>query len=112
MTMSLQGPADTAILADTPEMDGDEQGRRQGDGDAMQDIKSQERIPAHKAPAQENKARIAPRMDQIHISDTEQLGAWSLVSEERRGPAHVTADGDRPNRQLVPGQQVAREAQH
>jgi len=63
-------------------MDGDEQGRRQGDGHTMQNIKPQERVPAHEASAQENEARIAPRMNQVHIPDPKQLRARPFVSEE------------------------------
>src|SRR5260370_25290083 len=59
-TNLLQRPANAAVLAHAPEMHGDEQGRRQGDGDAVQYIKAQQRVAAHKASAQENKARIAP----------------------------------------------------
>ena len=42
-----------------------------------------------------------------HVAETQQLRARPFMAEERRRARHVRADGDRPDRQLIPRQQVS-----
>src|SRR5262245_53746722 len=61
---SLKRPADAAVLADAPEMDRDQESRRQWNGDAMQHVEAQERVAANKTAAQKGEAGVASRMNQ------------------------------------------------
>ena len=42
-----------------------------------------------------------------HRIDADEIGKRSLVAQERRRARHVRSDGDRPDRQLIPRQQIA-----
>ena len=59
----------------------------------------------------QDEPRVGRVMDERHVADHQERRARSFVSEERRGPGHVAADGDGPDGQLIPRQQVAGEAQ-
>src|SRR6516225_6741707 len=107
----LQWSADAAVLAHAPKVDGDEDGDGQGDGDAVQDIEAQQRLTADEASAQQNEPRVGAGMDERDVTHFQERRSWPLVAEERRGAGHVAADGDGPDGQLVPRQQIAGEAQ-
>ena len=68
-----QRPADAAVLADAPEVDRDQQRHGKRNGDAMQHVKAQERRFADEAAAQQQEARIAARVDELHAADRQNL---------------------------------------
>src|SRR3954451_898947 len=85
----LQGTADAAVLADTPEVDSHEDHDHEREHEHVQHVPAQQRVGADLAAAEEHEAH--------------------LVSEDRGVAHHVRAHGHRPERQLVPRQQVAGE---
>src|SRR5918994_347353 len=106
---SLEWPGDPAVLADAPEVHRHQDPGHERDADAVQDVEAQERSLAHEASAQQREARIGAGVDHLHAAQGQELRAGALVAEQRRGAGHVRADGDGPDGELVPGQQVARE---
>ena len=57
----------------------------------MQNVEAQQRVGVHLVPAQQQKAHV--------------------LAQQRHGRGDVAADGNRPVRQLVPGQQIPGVAQ-
>jgi hypothetical protein len=90
-TFQLTGARDAAVLADPPEVDREEDDRDERDEQHVQ------HVPAQQGLGTDLERRRAGRTD--------------LVTEDRGVAHHVGADGDGPQRQLVPGQQVAGERQ-
>ena len=107
----LQRSADAAVLANTPEVRGNQDRNNDRDKDAVQHVEAQQRIRSDKSARQQSEARIVPRMDEWHAGELDQGGPGSLVADEWSCPGHVRAHRDGPHGQLVPGQQVARKRQ-
>ena len=78
-------------------MDGDEQGRCQRHGHAVQDVEAQKRIFADHTRSQQQKARIGAGMDQGNAADLQERRARSFMPHERMCPRHVAADRDGPD---------------
>jgi hypothetical protein len=78
---------EAAVLADAPEMDGDEENGRQRQHDAVQHIEAQQRIGVHLVAAQQQEVNLA--------------------ADQRNSRGQIGADGDGPERKLIPGQQIA-----
>src|SRR6059058_5013646 len=95
-----------AVAADAPEVHRHEQARDQRDEDAVEDVEAEERVGADLAPAEEEGARV---VDVAQAGD--ELVAGALVAEDGGGTPHVRAHRHGPDRELVPGQQVAREGE-
>src|SRR5438128_5252294 len=95
-----------AVAADAPEVHRHEQARDQRDEDAVEDVEAEERVGADLAPAEEEGARV---VDVVQARD--ELVAGALVAENGGGAPHVRAHRHGPDRELVPGQQVAREGE-
>src|SRR6266403_3010342 len=93
-----------AVAADAPEVHRHEEARDQRDEDAVQDVEAEQRVRADLASSEEEGARV---VDVVQARDD--LVSGALVTEQGRGAAHVRAHRHRPDRELVPGQQVARE---
>src|SRR3989475_8742295 len=89
---SLERRAREAVAPDPPEVDGHEETRDQRDEDAVEDVEAEQRVRTDLAPAEEEGARV---VDVVEARD--QLVAGPLVAEDRRRPAHVGADGHRPD---------------
>ena len=49
--------------------------------------------------------------DHVDPLNIQKLLAWAFVPQNRSGAGHVRSDRDRPDRQLIPGQQITRERQ-
>src|SRR5581483_886524 len=75
---SSERRAGEAVAPDAPEVDGEEEARHERDEDAVQDVEPQQRVRAHLAAAEQERARV---VDRVHA---EQLLERPLVSEERR----------------------------
>src|SRR5262245_52971486 len=73
VSSSLQRSADAAVLAHAPEVDGDEQGRRQRHGHAVEHVEAQERVARDEPAAQEQEASVAAGVDQLDVADLQQL---------------------------------------
>src|SRR5215470_1732479 len=102
-TTSERGPREP-VPPDAPEVDGHEETRDQRDEDAVQDVEAEQRVRADLAPAEEERARV---VDVVEPWD--ELVPGALVPEDGRGASHVGADRHRPDRELIPGQEIARE---
>ena len=76
-----------AVLANPPEVNRDKRDGRQRQDHAVQHVKSQQGVGVHSVAAEHQKANFG--------------------AEHRHRRAHVRAHRDRPERQLIPGQQVA-----
>src|SRR5712692_11204687 len=107
----LQRPRDAAVLAHAPEVDGHEDAGHERDAHAVEHVEAQERALADEAPAEEGEARVGPRVHHLHVAQSQELRAGALVPEHRRSAGHVRADGDGPDRELVPRQQVPGEGE-
>src|SRR5688572_24864252 len=105
----LDGSRDAAVLADAPEVHGHQERRDERDPDAVEDVEAKERACSDEPAAQEREARVVRGRDELDVSDLEQTGPRSFDPEERRRRRHVRPDRDRPDRQLVPGKEVAGE---
>src|SRR5690606_21312972 len=88
----LQGSRDTAVLADTPEVNGHEDDDYEREGKHMEDIEPEQGRLAHLQTGKEKES--------------------DLLSDQRCGPSHVGSDGDRPVGELVPGEQITGEGEH
>src|SRR3989440_8814436 len=100
---SLERTADPAVFADAPEVQDHQDRGDDGDEDAVQDVEAKQRRRSHHRPRREQCASVvARRHSQLRPERT-------FVAEQGRGPRHVGADRHRPDGQLVPGEQVARE---
>src|SRR5215469_2784237 len=77
----------TAVFLHAPEMNSDQYECGKGKNHDVQDIKAQQRVFTHNA---------APEKQKAHF-----------VTDERHGGNDVGSDGDGPERQLIPGQQIA-----
>src|SRR5204862_2752163 len=86
------------------EMYGDREAGPQGDGDAAEAVDSVQRVRSDLAAAEEERARV---VDVVQARN--ELVTGPFVTEHRRRTTHVAPDGHRPDRELVPRQQVARE---
>src|SRR5262245_11797226 len=107
----LKWSADAAVFAHPPEVNRQEQRSRQRDGDTMEDVKAVERFFADETRAEQAKARVGGVGNHVDAVDRQELVAGAFITQKRRGPSHVRADRDGPNRKLVPGQQVSCERQ-
>src|SRR4051812_1681972 len=86
-----QGPGDAAVLADAPEVDRHEDDDDEREQQDVQHVPAQQRLRSDLRAAEQHEAHLTP---------------------EHRGVAHhVGAHRDRPQRQLIPRQQVSRERQ-
>src|SRR6478736_4021698 len=85
-------PGDPAVLADAPEVHRKEDGGRQREDHDVEHVEPEQRVLPDLQAAQQDP--VERRVDQRRVS------------------AHVRADRDRPERDLVPRQQVAAEAEH
>src|SRR5262249_415404 len=65
----------------------------------------------NKSSAEQSETRIACIVDKRYVAELEKSGSGTLMSGKRCRTSHVAADGDRPNCQLIPRQQVTGEAQ-
>ena len=77
----------------------------------MQDVEAVQRRFTHEATTQQKEASIAAAGNQVVPTDIQQLGPWTFVPQERCCASHIRTDGDCPDRQLVPRQQIAGERQ-
>jgi len=68
LPQDYKGPLIPPSLRTRQKMHGNEHGRCQRNGHAVQDIEAQERIAADEASAQEQEARVGPRMDQRYVA--------------------------------------------
>src|SRR5216110_2837558 len=103
---SLERRAREAVAPDPPEVDGHEETRDQRDEDAVEDVEAQQRVRTDLAAAEEEGAGV------VHVVEPrDELVSRPLVPEERCGAAHVRSHRDRPDRQLVLRQEVAREGE-
>src|SRR5262249_49615204 len=93
----LQSAADAAVLAHAQEVGGEEDADRERDGDAVQDVKAQERAAADKTPAEQDEPRIPAGVNQWNAAHLEKTRAGSLMAKKWRRPRHVAADGDGPD---------------
>ena len=84
---SLWCDVKAAILANAPEMNRDKQNRDQRQNHAVQHVEAQQRIGIHLVAAQHQEV--------------------NLVADDRHGGRDIRTDRDRPERQLIPGQQIA-----
>src|SRR6516165_7527336 len=107
----LKGAADSAVLADAPEMNGNEQGCSERHGHAVQNIEAQERCFAHGFAAQEQETRIGAGVYEWHVTNLQESGPWAFITDERMGSSHVATNRDGPDSQLIPRQQVPGETQ-
>src|SRR5688572_14239059 len=89
--MLLERPRHSAIATDSPEVYGHEYRSNQRQADDVQRVEANESVRADLE---------ATAHDEDH-----------RVTEDGGRTHHVRTDGDGPQRQLVPGQQVAREAE-
>src|SRR3984893_7705215 len=88
--LKLQPPAE-AIFSDSPEVDDHQQERRQRQAHDVQHVEAQQRVVTDDAPTDQQVPRVG--------------------AGDRRVLGHVGADGDGPDGELVPGQQVTGKAQ-
>ena len=84
------GPGESAVFADAPEVDGDQEHENRREDGHMQHIEAEQGFLADGGVAEQ---------DELHL-----LADQGSVSRDR------TAHGDGPEGQLIPGQQVAGEA--
>src|SRR3990172_4780745 len=87
----LQRPGHAAVAADAPEMDGHKNGGQKRQSDDVQRVEAYERCRADLEAAEDDELRLVP--------------------EVGGGATDAVADGDGPEGQLVPGEQVASEAE-
>src|SRR5947208_2804397 len=94
------------VPPDAPEVNGHEETRDQRDEDAVQDVEAEQRVRTDLPAAEEERARV---VDVVESGD--ELVPGSLVPEDGPRAPHVGTDRDRPDRELVPGQEVAGEGE-
>src|SRR5215218_7869079 len=83
----LERAGDAAVLADTPEVDRHQEGRHQRQKDDVQRIEADQGV-----------------LPDLVVTAQHQV---YLLADEWGGTANIRADRDRPESQLIPGQQVA-----
>src|SRR5688500_2455217 len=106
LSPALDGSGDAAVLADAPEVHGHEERRDERDPDAVEDVEPQERAGSDEANYEQRDAGVVRRGDELDVADLEQAGARTLDPEERSGRGHVRSDRDRPDRELVPREEI------
>ncbi len=77
----------------------------------MEHVEPQKRHLADASRTQKDKLRVRSRGDQTHAVQFQERRPGAFHAHARCRSRHVRADRDRPDRELVPGQQVARERQ-
>src|SRR5690349_6543495 len=94
-----------AVAANAPEVHGHQDAGDHGNENAVQDVEAQQSVRTDLAAAEEKRARIVNRIG------PDKIGEGAFVAEERRRPGHVRADGDGPDRQLIPREEITGKAQ-
>ena len=70
-----------AIFSDAPEMHRHQNDRNQRNGDAMPDVRAQERVAAHRRAAEKRETHVVVRRD------VQELAERALIAKQRRGRA-------------------------
>src|SRR4029077_6813327 len=96
-----RGAGDAAIFSDAPEMNAHEDRGDQRDGDAMPYVRTEESVRIHDRPAEKRKP------DVVVGRHAHERAERALAAEQRCGAAHIRADGDGPEAELIIRQQVA-----
>src|ERR1700691_3700356 len=89
-----------AVAPDSPEVHRHEDSRDQRKKDAVQNVESQQGMRSDLRAAENERARIVNRIHAEHFMER------AAMSEQRRRTRHVRSDRHRPDRKLIPGQQV------
>ena len=76
--------------------------------EVVADADQRAQLAAHVLQADGHVGRVIVRIPRV--ADVEQLEAGAFVTEHRMGAGHVRTDGDRPDGQLIPGQQISGKA--
>src|SRR5947209_20527256 len=77
----------------------------------MQDVEAQQRGGTDGPAAYEGEAGIVTRMDESYVPEFYEPRHGALISRAGCGARHVRADRDRPDRELIPRQQISGERQ-
>src|SRR5438445_4887220 len=102
---SLEGTADSAVFADAPEVQDHQDRGDDGDEDSVQAVAGEQGQSEHDRFLRQQRTRVGAR------AHHQQLTERSFGAKQRSGARHVGAHRHRPDRQLVPRQQVAGERQ-
>ena len=86
-------------------------GNDQRQADAVQHVESQQRAFADERAAEQREPRVVGRVNQRDVAQPQQRCAGTFVTEERRRARHARTDGDRPDRELIPREEIAGERQ-